>query len=182
MPSGAGAVTFTMSGGSGDGDLYTRFGSAPTTSTYDCRPYQNGNSEVCTADPAQAGTYHAMIRGYSAYSGVSLVADYTTGGGGQPGSWTESSLSGSTGNWQYFTADVPTGMSSLTVTMSGGSGDADLYLRRGAQPTTSVYDCRPYRTGNSESCSVTNPADDVYHVGIRAYSTYSGVSVTADWQ
>ena len=35
-----------ISSGTGDADLYTRFGSRPTTSTYSCRPYLNGNSEI----------------------------------------------------------------------------------------------------------------------------------------
>ena len=86
VPSSATTVTFTMSGGSGDADLYTRFGATPTTSDYDCRPYANGNAETCTADPAQAGTYHAMINAYAGFSSLSLVADYTENGGGTGGS------------------------------------------------------------------------------------------------
>lgn len=85
VPAGATNLTFNMSGGSGDADLYVKFGSAPTTSSYDCRPYANGNSESCPITSAQTGTYHVMIRGYSAYSSVSLVGSYTasSGGGGQ---------------------------------------------------------------------------------------------------
>jgi serine protease len=85
VPAGATDLTFNMSGGSGDADLYVRFGSAPTTSTYDCRPYANGNNESCPISSAQTGTYHVMIRGYSAYSNVNLVGSYTasSGGGGQ---------------------------------------------------------------------------------------------------
>ncbi len=71
-PSGATAMKFEMSGGSGDADIYVKFGSAPTTTSYDCRPYVAGNAETCTFDPAQQGTYYVMIRGYSAYSGVTL--------------------------------------------------------------------------------------------------------------
>ncbi|WP_220479163.1 S8 family peptidase [Marilutibacter spongiae] len=82
VPAGASNLSFTTSGGSGDADLYVRFGSAPTTSTYDCRPYKSGNAESCTFASPQAGTWHVMLRGYSAYNGLSLVADYSTGGGG----------------------------------------------------------------------------------------------------
>ena len=62
---------------SGDADLYVRFGAAPTTSTYTCRPYLSGNNETCNISPAQAGTYHIMVRAYSAFSGVSLTGSYT---------------------------------------------------------------------------------------------------------
>ena len=69
-------LTIRINGGTGDADLYTRFGSRPTTSTYACRPYQNGNNETCTTQSTSAGDYYVMIRGYTAYSGLSLVGSY----------------------------------------------------------------------------------------------------------
>jgi len=81
VPAGASSLKFTIAGGTGDADMYVRFGSAPTTSTYDCRPYLNGNNETCNIATAQAGTYHVMLRGYTAYSGVSLTGSYGVGGG-----------------------------------------------------------------------------------------------------
>jgi serine protease len=84
VPTGASNLVFQQSGGTGDADLYVRFGSAPTTSTYSCRPYLNGNNESCTVAAPQAGTWHVMVRGYSAFSGVSLVGSFTAGGGSQP--------------------------------------------------------------------------------------------------
>ena len=82
VPAGATGLKFVMAGGTGDADMYVKFGSAPTTSSYDCRPYQSGNNETCTIATAQAGTYYVKLRGYSAYSGVSLTGSYTAGGGG----------------------------------------------------------------------------------------------------
>jgi len=82
VPAGASNLSFAISNGTGDADLYVRFGAAPTTATHDCRPYLNGNSETCNISTAQVGTYHVMIRAFNAYSGLSLVASYTTGGGG----------------------------------------------------------------------------------------------------
>ncbi len=181
VPAGATNVTFTMSGGTGDADLYVRFGSQPTTSTYDCRPYRSGNSETCSIDAPQAGTYHVMVRGYSAYSGVSLVGDITQGSTTPPagGGGTVENISASSGQWKYYTLDVPAGMSVLDVDIAGGTGDADLYVRFGSQPTTSAYECRPYKNGNTESCSLANPQAGTWHIGIRAYSTFSGVTLDA---
>ncbi|KFE72512.1 M4 family metallopeptidase [Hyalangium minutum] len=71
-------VTFTLSSGTGDADMYVKFGSAPTTSSYDCRPYLSGNNETCSiAAKTTSGRYYVMLRGYSAYSGVSLLGQYT---------------------------------------------------------------------------------------------------------
>jgi len=85
VPAGATNLNFDISGGTGDADLYVRFGAAPTTTTYDCRPYRSGNTENCNFANPSAGTYHVMLRAYSSYSGVSLVGDYTAGGGGGGG-------------------------------------------------------------------------------------------------
>jgi serine protease len=76
VPAGRTSLSFTISGGTGDADLYVRFGSAPTLTTYDCRPYRNGNNETCTISNIRAGTYHVNVRGYSAYSNVTLVGRY----------------------------------------------------------------------------------------------------------
>ncbi|OOF00612.1 hemagglutinin, partial [Salinivibrio sp. MA427] len=69
------SVNVSMSGGSGDADLYVKEGSKPTTSNWDCRPYNNGNNENCTLNAQQNVTYHVMLRGYQNYSNVSLVRD-----------------------------------------------------------------------------------------------------------
>ena len=85
VPAGATNLVFTLSGGTGDADLYVKFGSAPTLTSYDCRPYVAGNSETCTMSPVQAGTYFVMVNTYAAYSGVTLKGSYTApGSGGTP--------------------------------------------------------------------------------------------------
>ena len=104
------------------------------------------------------------------------------GGGGGPGvlinGQTESNLSGASASETFFTLDVPAGQDDLNFTMAGGTGDADLYVKFGAAPTTGSYDCRPYLNGNNESCDFSNPQAGTWHVMIRGYSAYSGVSLT----
>jgi len=179
VPAGATNISFNISGGSGDADLYVRFGAAPTDTTYDCRPYRNGNNETCTGS-SSGGTYYIRVKAYTTFSGVTLTGSYTEGGGnpGDPINETYSNISVARGAWTYYTVDLSAGYSDLDVSISGGSGDADLYVRQGAQPTTSSYDCRPYRWGNNETCSFTNPASTVWHIGIRGYSASSGVTLT----
>ncbi|MCW8125470.1 S8 family peptidase [Microbulbifer halophilus] len=183
VPAGASNLEFQISGGSGDADLYVKFGSAPTTSSYDCRPYQSGNEETCSISNVQEGTYYVMVRAYSSFSGVSLVGSFDESGGGSGATgWTETDLSGSQGSWQHFTLEVNADMSTLDVQMSGGSGDGDLYVRYGSQPTSSSYDCRPYEWGNDESCSFSNPQSGTWYISIYGYETYSGVTLDAQSQ
>ncbi|MEL3953780.1 S8 family peptidase [Stenotrophomonas bentonitica] len=80
-----------------------------------------------------------------------------------------------------YTVTVPSGSSQLKVTIAGGSGDADLYVRNGSAPTDTVYTCRPYLSGNNETCTISAPAAGTWHVRVKAYSTFSGVTLTAQY-
>ncbi|MGP1665741.1 MAG: PPC domain-containing protein, partial [Rhodanobacter sp.] len=90
-------------------------------------------------------------------------------------------LSGASGSTALYKVEVPAGARNLVISISGGSGDVDLYTRYGAVPTTSSYDCRPYRAGNNESCTVATTQAGTYYVQLRAYQAYSGVTVKASW-
>ncbi len=71
-PAGATKLKIEISGGAGDADLYVRFGSAPTSASYTCRPYLQGNNEVCEFIPPQNGTYYIRLYGFAASSGITL--------------------------------------------------------------------------------------------------------------
>jgi vibriolysin len=119
VPAGSTNVTFTMSGGTGDADMYVKLGSAPTDSSYDCRPYKSGNAESCTFASSTGGTYYIRLKAYSAFSGVSLVGDYTAGGGGGGGS-----TQTYTNTTDYNIPDNnATGITS-TINVSGRTGNA----------------------------------------------------------
>ena len=76
VPAGRTSLSFTISDGTGDADLYVRFGTAPTQTTYDCRPYRADNTETCTITNIRAGTYHVNVNAYRAYSNVTLVGRF----------------------------------------------------------------------------------------------------------
>ena len=114
VPAGASGLKFVTASGSGDADLYVKFGSAPTTASYDCKSEGSTNAETCNIATAQAGTYHVLVRGYSTFSGLSLTGSFTTGGGG--GTQTYSNAT------DYTISDNATVDSPIAV--SGRSGNA----------------------------------------------------------
>jgi vibriolysin len=80
---------FAKSGSSGDADMYVRFGSAPDSRTYDCRPYSGGNAERCSFTNPAGGTWYACSHGYSEYTNVAIRGFYQSfgmapSGSGQP--------------------------------------------------------------------------------------------------
>ncbi len=178
VPAGQVTLSFKIFGGTGDADLYVRFGSPPSTSTYNCRPYVTGNNEICTFTNPQAGDWYVMVRGYAVYSGVTLVGSYvgdstTLLQNGVP----IAGISGASGSQQFWKIAVPAGRPNLSITISGGMGDADLYVRFGSKPTTSTWTCRPYLAGNIETCFITAPQAGDWFVMLRGYTAFSGVTL-----
>ncbi|WP_194869590.1 M57 family metalloprotease [Myxococcus sp. AB025B] len=170
VPGTAFNVTMT---GTGDPDLYVRFGAAPTTSTYDCRPYLNGPSESCSLTvPAGVTTAYVMVRGYTAAT-FTLTINYTRPStGGTPATDTKSGTVAS-GSVTNFPAYSVVAGSTFKVVMTG-SGDPDLYVRFGSAPTTTAYNCRPYLTGAAETCELTVPAGQTSaYVQVRGYTAGS---------
>jgi uncharacterized protein YkwD len=77
VPAGASALRFVIAGGTGDADLYVRFGAPPTRTLWDYRPYLDGNAETVTPSPVKTGTYYVMLRAYTSFSGVTLTPSFT---------------------------------------------------------------------------------------------------------
>ena len=184
VPAGQAKLQISMAGGTGDADLYVRKDEKPTQTEWDYRPYAIGNDETVTVDNPAAGTWFIMIRGYSAYSGVTLEATYVP----VPEQVTElengvpvPGLSGASGSETFYKIEVPAGQATLEISIAGGTGDADLYVRKGQKPTSTEYDYRPYLVGNNETVTVDNPAADTWFVMIRGYSAYSGVTLEATY-
>ncbi|NQZ82260.1 MAG: pre-peptidase C-terminal domain-containing protein [Colwellia sp.] len=177
VPAGATSLAFTLSGDSGDADLYVRNADKPTLADYDCRPYIGGNNERCVINNISAGDWYVMLNAYSNYANVSLVGEYAF----DPVDddiIKFSNLAANKGSETHYSIDVADGRSTLTVEISAGTGDADLYVNFGSPPTKSNYDCRPYEYGNNEECELPKNGSKAY-IMIHAYTSYSGLSLKA---
>ncbi len=156
----------------GDADLYVRLGTAPTTATYDCRPYADGSDEECIVNVTTASTIFIQVRGYGTSNAYHLVVE-GEGGGAPPPAWGGLSESGTVTRNQetrFATPELPAGNYRFALT---GDADADLYVRSGTAPSTTQFDCRPYASGSAENCSVTLSAPAVVHVMVRGYAASS---------
>jgi serine protease len=98
------------------------------------------------------------------------------------GSTTSLAMSG--GQEKFLKINVPAGKAQLKVVMTGPacsllscSLDSDLYTRQGARPTNTVYACRPYQTGNNETCTHASPAAGYWYIRVHAYSGSGTVQI-----
>jgi len=80
---------------------------------------------------------------------------------------------------------VPAGATALTVTLAGGSGDADIYVQR-AVPSDDPDNfgnedpgCHSWNGGNGESCTVTDPEAGTWYIFVAVYDPYAGATLTA---
>jgi len=145
------------------------------------------NGSIYSIGVVSYGKGCALANYYGVYSETAAMVNWINGviGGGGGGTGTVvhnvNLPSVATGNWSsMYTVAIPAGTTSLVVNISGGTGDADLYVRAGAAPTTTSYNCRPYLSSNTETCTINNPvAGTTYYIGVRAYSSYSGVNMKA---
>ena len=172
IPEGATDVTFTLSGGTGDADLYVRRANAPTDSLYDCRPYKSGNNEVC-AFPSSGteATWYVMIKGFTSYTNTSLSVTWK-GGFVKIGNETRiEDLSGVPGSSQTFIIDMPefkvnSGINTLSVALGEGEGNADVYVQAASAPTQFSYLCRGVKESATESCILRNVPAGKYYITI----------------
>ncbi|MBP8810988.1 MAG: pre-peptidase C-terminal domain-containing protein [Kofleriaceae bacterium] len=149
-----------------------------------------------------AGTYHVLITNYLGKQGTSFVEDRTFDDEvwNQPlrgyritsqvevsaleankligvpptgGTLTEKSGSVAKGQWAHQAPVAVSAGTTLSVQMTG-TGDGDLYVRFGSQPTQSAKDCSSTGNESTEACTVTVPAG-----ATQAFVSVYGYSETA---
>jgi hypothetical protein len=107
------------------------------------------------------------------YADVKSLLDESLGeeSGGTPTQRTvRESGSVARGDFKIFGPFAAAAGTNLVATMTG-SGDADLYVRKGGAPNLSTFDCRPYKNGSAESCSVAGGGD--IYVAVNGYAATS---------
>ncbi|MBC7404150.1 MAG: M4 family metallopeptidase [Cytophaga sp.] len=190
VPTGSTNLSFKMSGGTGDGDIYTQLTTDPTTTSYLAKSDGATTAESILIATPTAGTYHLLANAYAAVSGASIVASYSTG---TPSTCTPSATVLCSGTavtgitlvlnaTRTFTIVVPAGKTSLTFKLSGGTGDGDIYSKLGAAPTTTVYDNSSTGSTNTETITVTAPAAGTYYLMLKAYAAVNSASLVATIQ
>lgn len=84
---------------------------------------------------------------------------------------------------RLYAINVPAGKTKLTIASSGGSGDADLYLKLGVAPTLTAYQQASEGATTVENITINNPAAGTYYILVNASAgPISGVSLVATVQ
>lgn len=79
-----------------------------------------------------------------------------------------------------YLLDLPVSATNLTVELSGGTGDVDLFMKAGVRPTNrdDYNDCQSGSPTTTERCQLTGVTPGSYHILLHAFSTFSGTTMT----
>lgn len=153
----------------------------------------SGTAVSLSATPASGSTFTGWSGPCTGAGGCSFTANAATtavatfaatNSGNSMERGSVSNLSASTGAMTYYQFTVPTGATRVVVSTSGGSGDVDLYVRAGQNPTLFTFDCQKAFAGNQQTCQFDYPQtqDTTYFVLLHAFTSYSGVTLSVTWQ
>jgi serine protease len=87
-------------------------------------------------------------------------------------------LSGAAGSEKLYSFEAQAG-AVLSFMTYGGSGNVSVYVSFGAEPTTTDYDAKSARAGNSETVRFTAPQAGTYYIKLVGAANYSGVTLVA---
>ena len=120
-----------------------------------------------TAAPGEGPVAQSILVGQGAHKPGPTVGDIRRINGSPAQAYSASAVAGT--------------VSQLDVTLTGGTGDADLYVHLGGRPDDLAdWDCFSLTFTNEETCTFMDPAPGVYHIGVRAFAAFSGLSVNAE--
>lgn len=89
-----------------------------------------------------------------------------------------SGLSGAAGSETLYSFDAVAGKT-LSILTYGGSGNVSVYVSFGEEPTTTSYDAKSTRPGNSETVRINKPKTGTYYIKLVGAATYSNVTLQA---
>lgn len=200
VPAGATDVSVQMGAGTGDPDLYVKFGDQNTTSNWACRPYIGGNrDESCGSDTLtqSGGIYYVSVRGWTASNNVTLTGSYTDGDvivpPPPPANACETEAPQTRGNLSndqaiclgsqtvYVAISVPAGQAQLTISTQGGDGDASVYQHTAGWPASTFFEHSATTANNSnETIVIQNPRSGWHYILVTGQGT--GAELVAKFQ
>jgi subtilisin family serine protease len=163
--------------------------------------FGDGGTSTATNPPhtyTASGTYNVTLTvtdNGGATGSTSKTVTVSSGGGGDPDPGTPTLTSGTgrtdtnggAGTWKYYKIAVPAGKTQLKVDLTGTAScpflgscnpDLDLYVRKGAKPTTATYNCTAQGSTSNESCTTSNPGADWWYIGVYTYSGSASINYT----
>ncbi|MDP9862415.1 MULTISPECIES: collagenase [Streptosporangium] len=181
------AVNFTDASTDSDGTIASRrwdFGDgASSTSANPSHTYTTaGTYTVKLTVTDNGGATAAADKQVTVTSGGSTTPECTSSRTDELGrNCQRGNLSAPAGDYRYLYLYVPAGTTKLTITSSGGTGNADLYYNPTTWASTSAHTHRSTNSGNNETLTITNPPTGYNYISLHAAQSFSGAAVKVQY-
>ncbi len=191
VPAGSPVLQVKLRGGSGDPDIVVLDPDGKSAGSIS----RVGTPDTLSISAPRAGRWAILVPGFKDYSGVSLTASLPA-----PallsGNTTRNDLSGEVSSEVFYRVVVPPNATSLQISTRGGSGDVDVFVRRGQVPACQVVrvdairtkfisgsgcgdsSLRSLATSSSENVSISNPEAGDWYIDLTAALDYSGATLS----
>jgi len=163
-------VSILLNGLDNDADLHVRIGAKAKGGTYDCKSTNDGvNDDTCSVTLTENDDVYIRIYGFRS-TDFTVKATVQNGGGDNAINITDSVSQGET---KFYTLSATAGQT-LESILDELNADADLYVRVGARPTGSQYDCKSTNGGtNQDTCSLDINQNDTVYIAVDGYKATS---------
>ncbi|MET9658390.1 M9 family metallopeptidase [Streptomyces sp. NPDC006510] len=84
-------------------------------------------------------------------------------------------------DYAYLYVRIPAGTAQLQITVTGGSGDADLYYNAEKWATTDAYTSRAVGAGNEHTLTIDHPEAGDRFISLHAVEGFDGVTVSTKY-
>jgi hypothetical protein len=86
----------------------------------------------------------------------------------------------SSGDWAFYSINVPSGVLSLNVQTTNATGDVDLYILKSDLPSSEsgYYNAGAATSSGNETATISSPSSGTYYIGIYG-KTSAGYGITA---
>ncbi len=92
-----------------------------------------------------------------------------------------SGIDGEDDSMYFWTLEVPAGATNLRFQTTSSDPDADLYVKFGAPPTTTDYDCRGFTSTSNELCAIDPAQEGTYYVMVHAWTPYTDLTLVGSY-
>jgi len=157
-----------------------------------------GTERACNSGPAAnitnltvtSGTYYLVVDLSAGTPGPYYLSATLSPAPPDAGTFTSTplqnnvavSVSGAMGIWTYYSVNVVSSSQlHVTTIADAGTGDADLYMDLGTQPTNTSQWSSTAVPPAGEDILVTSPQPGTYYIGVYGYSDYTGQILRATW-
>ncbi|MEZ5355558.1 MAG: M36 family metallopeptidase [Bryobacteraceae bacterium] len=178
-----------MRGGTGDADLILI---DPAGRFFGSSEGLDNNETIGVSKP-MPGSWTLLVAPYDDYSGVEVSVRLAEPEYVAPGR-SVLNLAEAPGGELYFRTVVPRGAQRLTARISGGAGDADVFVRRGqavvCKPVSNIFfdrifNCTPRDggatgPGTNHAATVENPFPGDWYIAVQGADVFSGVSLAVE--